>query len=158
MQIVAGLTGIIVGGLVGWRIKDFCLLLAYLQRYRLKTTFTQFYELHDGEDSYKSLKLHVPTVKSYAQYLKLHQEARPKAYVIFRDYYTQALRYTAWPLLVLLLVGLVFGSNIATYSICSLSILVVIIALRRIQSRRRADFYTRSMMSAILAEFYEQKA
>lgn len=101
------LVGIVSGGILGQKIAEYTLILYYHNRLRNED---KFYDIFDSIDDEFHFKMYSGTTgnppKKYADYLKAHQDIRPKAHNIYMSYLDRARRY----LTTLILIALVAPS------------------------------------------------
>jgi hypothetical protein len=157
MEILAIVVGLIFGYYIGLKAADFTLTLMYLAKYRREEAYLGLYDLLDDERGYKLTKDHAKPMDSYHAYLKLHRDARDKAYGLFRAYYSDLTKYVARYVLLIGLVAIVLWHYWAFALAASIVAILCFLAYKRFVKHRDVDFYARLMMSAVLCDFSSQK-
>lgn len=102
MQYITLLLGIIIGILTGRRVAEHFMLLNYHYRFmKSESKFLDVYDLVDDEfhyEMYSGTTDNPP--KKYADFLRLHQKLRPKAFEIYSDYINQLKKHVLRQLII----------------------------------------------------------
>lgn len=160
MEILAIIAGIVVGRVVlsGRRI-DYVLILVHFAHIRSDAAFGAIYDNADDEATFSLNNKSGLGVKSYAEFLLLHNAVRKTAYTRYRRFYDSLLRLVfirilpilvlpailLWSRWYLYLLGVTFASvMIATYSTLIL--------------KHKAGFCQRILVGAVLAGYLKERA
>ena len=134
---------------------DWILVVLHYAFFRSKDSFYALYDNTEQESVYEHLK-HTETiaVKDYADYLRVHQAARPSAYKRFRKYYDTLTRVILVRVLpITLLPAVLFWSN-WYYYIGGILIAFAILALYAIIVKPNgAGARKRLMVFAVLRDY-----
>lgn len=113
----------------------------------------------DDEVSFKWYKDHNSGVKKYADYLRLHADARESAYGTFKGMYDAIVKsYTTRILPIALAPALLFWSNWYFYLIGVSGMLVVLVIYEIVRNGIRPGFYQRLVIYATLSTYANKKA
>lgn len=114
-----------------------------------KERFMAIYDLMDDETSYKFMMM--SSVKSYADYLRLHKKARKNIYKDFRYYYGNIQKQLLTRNLpILVLPAILFWSNWYWYLLGTLIGILALISYEYIVRNHRTGFYQRVMLNTLL--------
>ena len=134
---------------------DWILVVLHYMFFRSKENFYGLYDNTEQESVYEHLKYtETLDVKDYADYLRLHQAARPSAYKRFRKYYdalVKVLLVRVAP--ITLLPAILFWSN-WYYYVEGLLIAFIVLALYAILVKPRgAGARKRLMVFAVMRDY-----
>lgn len=155
--IIAITSGLILGYFVSRRTVNLVLLVAYHFRYRKEDKYLELYDLMDTEFNFDMAKATMPSLKSYADYLKLRQAARPTAY----DMFTKQNKDTAsflfkYFLLLVLLPTIIFFKYWYVFLLTEVFVMILFILHRHFIKGYRLDFYAILAQSTILKDYQDQ--
>lgn len=138
---------------------DWILVVLHYMFYRSKESFYGLYDNTEQESVYEHLKYtETLDVKSYADYLQIHQEARPSAYERFRKYYNtlvKALVVRVAP--ITLLPAILFWSNWYYYIGGLLIALVVLTLYAVVVKPQGAGARKRLMVFAVMRDYLKDQ-
>jgi len=156
MSIVALVVGLFLGWFVFSRSIGTFLTVTIMWPYLSKRHFMSFYELADDEVSFKFMVL--DDVKTYADYLRLHESAKKSAYKRFRHIFDNAARVLVLRLLpIALLPAIIFWTNWYWYILGEL-VLVVLFVVRDLQQHHFGiGFYQRVMLNTVLSNYLKDR-
>jgi hypothetical protein len=159
MELLAIATGMIVCWIVlADRRIDFVLILFYFVHVRSRGAFEALYENADDEATF-SLNNHSELdIKTYADYLRLHQAVSQTAYSRFLGFYDKLVRLLLIRMLpVLLLPAILFWSRWYFYLLGTLVAGGIIVIYKTFIVRRKVGFYQRMLIGAILANYQKEQ-
>ncbi len=152
MGILALTLGTIVGYWLGEKLSDYFLLLYYHRDFRSEDKYLSLYDVIDDEFHFEMLSQSSPDApKKYSDYLKLHQDMRPKAYKIYRKHIDGIAKHS-----LLLIVLAIIVPSIAFYGLWYMYFTPILLGLiGHITYKRKVkdysvDFYAILMMIVIL--------
>lgn len=158
MEFLAIIAGIVVSGLVfaGRRI-DYFLILLYFMHVRSHSAFEALYDNADDEATF-SLNNHSELgVKTYVNYLRLHEAVRETAYARFQVFYDSLMRLFLTRLLpILVLPALLFWSRWYVYLLGVLLASATIVIFKIFLTNHKVGFYQRMLIGAILANYQKE--
>ncbi|HEV2402621.1 MAG TPA: hypothetical protein VGS08_00280 [Candidatus Saccharimonadales bacterium] len=158
MEFLAIISGVVVGVVVfaGRRI-DYVLILVHFGHIRSVATFETIYDNADDEATF-SLNDKSLGVKTYAEYLRLHNAVRKTAYTRYRMFYDSLLRLVLIRMLpILLLPAILFWSRWYFYLFGLLIACTVIFTYKSSIVRHKVGFYQRMLIGAILANYQKEQ-
>jgi len=149
-------------GLVYLRLSqaiDWILIVLHYMFYRSKESFYGLYDSTEQESVYEHLKYtETLDVKSYADYLRVHQAARPSAYKRFRRYYDTLVKVLLVRIApITLLPAVLFLSNWYYYIGGLLTAFVILALYAVIVKPRGAGARKRLMVFAVMREYLKDK-
>jgi len=159
MELLAIIVGITVGLLVlANRRIDFVLILLYFAHIQSRSAFEALYDNADDEATF-SLNNHSELgIKTYADYLRLHEAVHETAYTRFRVFYDSLLRLFLTRMLpILVLPAVVFWSRWYFYLLGVLIAIIIVIGYKTVVARHRIGFYQRMMIGAVLANYQKRR-
>lgn len=138
---------------------DWILVVLHYMFYRSKESFYGLYDNTEQESVYEHLKYtETLYVKSYADYLQIHQAARPSAYERFRKYYdtlVKVLLVRVAP--ITLLPAILFWSNWYYYIGGLLIALVVLTLYAVVVKPQGAGARKRLMVFAVMRDYLKDQ-
>ena len=134
---------------------DWILVVLHYAFFRSKDSFYGLYDNTEQESVYEHLKYtETIAVKDYADYLRIHQSARPSAYKRFRKYYDTLLRVILVRVLpITLLPAILFWSNWYYYIGGILIAFTVLAFYAIIVKPRGAGARKRLMVFAVMRDY-----
>lgn len=149
MTYIAFVAGIFIGWIVFRKNIAGLLTVALLTPYRTENRFLGLYDLADDEATYKTSP--VPSVKKYADYLKIHQEAKNSAYTHFHNIYSSYAKVLLLSLVVALIPAVIFWTNWLVY-IVGVVIVISMMALHHFfVVGRGAGYYQRAVIHTTIS-------
>jgi len=146
---IALTVGIVLGWLFARRHTNDLLILFLLSPYRSELRFLELYDLFDSEQTFKATKRIDSSVKTYAEFLKLHKTARPVVYASYTRLISGLQRSTLLEYGVLALVLIPFHT---IYFVMPLILWHVAYALYRIVFTKSGQaFFARTIVASLLA-------
>jgi hypothetical protein len=160
MSVIAFLVGVTFGYLfvgkekIGWLLGIF-----HTSSFSSKEGFYSLYDMADDELSFKLYKDHNKTIKKYADYLKVHADARSTAYKSFKHTNNLLKNILVFRVLPILLIpAIIFWSN-WYYYLAGVAISVVyFIGYEIYKYGIRPGFYQRVIIFTILSGYYRDKS
>lgn len=138
---------------------DWILVVFHYMFYRSKESFYGLYDNTEQESVYEHLKYsETISVRSYADYLRIHQAARPSAYKRFRKYYDTLVKVLVVRVApITLLPAILFWSNWYFYIAGLLAALVVLMLYSVIVKPRGAGARKRLMVFAVMRDYLKDQ-
>lgn len=134
---------------------DWILIVFHYMFFRSKERFYGLYDNTEQESIYEHFKyIEASSVKGYADYLRIHQSARPSAYKRFRKYYDTVAKVLLTRIApITLLPALFFWSDWYYYIAGLLIALAVLILYAVIVKPRGAGARKRLMVFAVMRDY-----
>lgn len=161
MNIVALVIGALFGlWCFGWRgTISWIFVIFHSSAFSTKQGFYNLYDAADDELSYKRFLAHGSGIKTYADYLKLHADARMSAYEVFKETYDTLVKSLVFHIVPIALVPTVlFWSNWYFYLIGVAIILTGLIVSEVIKNGIRPGFYQRMVIYETLRAYENSSA
>ena len=138
---------------------DWILVVLHYMFYRSKESFYGLYDNTEQESVYEHLEYtETLDVKSYADYLRIHQAARPSAYERFRKYYDTLVKVLAVRVApITLLPAILFWSNWYYYIGGLLMALVVLTLYAVVVKPQGAGARKRLMVFAVMRDYLKDQ-
>lgn len=160
MSIIVLVIGILFGfWCFGRQVVDWLFTILHTSAFSTKKGFYDLYDMADDKVSYKFYKDHNKDVQKYADYLKLHAEARPAAYKTFRSTYdalTKSLFFRTLP--VALAPAILFWSNWYFYLLGVFTAFACLVVYEISKNGLRPGFYQRLVVFTVLNTYCKTKA
>ena len=160
MKLIAFATGALISWWVlsGRRI-DYVLILFYFARNRTKRAFNALYDIADDEATWSfnsaNTEIHI---KSYADYLRLHEATRKTAYVRFRVFYNALLKLLLTRILpIALMPAVLFLSHWCWYLLGVVVALIVIVLHKTYIVGHKIGFYQRMIVGATISNYQKEQ-
>jgi len=146
---VAFVAGIFIGWFVFRKNIAGLLTVILLTPYRTENRFLGLYDLADDEATYKTSP--VPSVRKYADYLKIHQEAKNSVYPHFRSIYSSYSKVLLLSLVVALIPAVIFWASWYVYAI-GVALAIAVMALHHFFIiGRGAGYYQRAVIHTTIS-------
>lgn len=158
MEIIAIVAGVLVGlWRYGRQAISWLFIIVYSLAFSSKTSFYELYDRADDELSFEWYKDHNKNIRKYADYLKLHADARSSAFGSFRktnEALKRSLLFRVIP--ISLLPAILFWTNWYLYLIGVVVIVVVLVSYELARHGVRPGFYQRLVVFTILSTYAEK--
>lgn len=161
---IMALLACVVGLMVGWlllahRRIDYIVLVVYFLHVRSQAVFEAMYANADDRPTFERYKVNDSTVRSYADYLRLHDMVRKTAYKRYRTLYTRLLRsvlfYTC-PAIILL--AIIFTKWWPFYLLGVGATFATRFMHRIIVTKHRARYYQGMMVATLLVTYQKEQS
>lgn len=154
MEILAILTGLTMGAIIGNKTSEHLMILFYHRNFLSEEKYMQLYDFIDDEFHYEMYAACMDKPpKNYAEFLKLHQKIRPKAYRIFRRYIEQLALHQAKILGLYVLLPMVIFYRQWYIFLITVTVVVAGFALyKRYRKDNGVDFNAILMMITVLKD------
>lgn len=151
-----------IGALIGFIFLspnvDYILIVLYYALFKSRIGFDVMYDAADDEATYKYFKAKAEELNTYADYLRIHNAAKPSSFKRFRRYYDTLVKMLLTRTVpIVLLPAVFFWSNWCYYLVGVLAVLVGLIGYKRFVKRSRVDMYQRLMVLAVLCDYIKDK-
>jgi len=159
MSIVALVVGILFGlWCFGGQKISWLFIMFHSSVFSTKNSFYNLYDMADDEVAYKRYTDHNSGIKKYADYLKLHADARSSAYTTFKETYDELVKSFVTRIVpIALLPAILFWSNWYLY-LLGVSIAVVgLILYEIVKNGFRPGFYQRLVVYTAMNTFSKSK-
>jgi hypothetical protein len=155
MNIVALIVGILFGyWCFGKQTVSWIFVILHTAAFSSKNGFNNLYDMADDKVSYEWYIAHNKDVKTYADYLKLHADARPSAYETFKNTYDALKRSLVFRILpIALSPAILFWSNWYFYLIGVAITAIGLIAYEIAKNGFRPGFYQRLAIYTTLSTY-----
>lgn len=153
MSIVALIVGVLVGyWCFGRQTVSWLFVILHTAAFSSKKGFYDLYDMADDEVSFKWYIDHNSTIKKYADYLKLHADARSSAYKTFKSTHDALKRSLVFRILPIVLApAILFWSNWHFY-LSGVAITVIgLIVYEIAKNGLRPGFYQRLVIYTTLS-------
>lgn len=155
MSIVALIVGILFGyWCFGRQTISWLFVILHTAAFSSKKGFYNLYDMADDEVSFKWYIDHNGSIKKYADYLKLHADARSSAYTTFKSTYDTLKRSLVFQILPIALApAILFWSNWYFYLLGVALVLVGLVAYEVAKNGFRPGFYQRLAIYTTLSTY-----
>lgn len=159
MSFIALLAGFIIATLyLRHNVMDYILTVFYFFAKKSPKEFAILYDNADDEVTYKFIKNHDKGIKKYADFLRIHQEARESSYKYFRNIYDGLVKLLLYRFLPIVLIpAILFWSNWSYYLIGMTLVFLIVLIYKLIIKQHRIGFHQRLMISTIIGEYLKEK-
>jgi len=159
MSIVALVVGILFGlWCFGGQKISWLFTILHSSVFSTKKGFYDLYDMADDDVSYKWYTDHNRGIKKYADYLKLHAEARSSAYTTFKETYDVLVKSFLTRILPIALApAVLFWSNWYFYLIGIAVTFIVLVAYEVAKNGVRPGFYQRLVVYTTLSTYAKKK-
>ena len=160
MNIVAIIVGILFGyWCFGKQTVSWILIIFHTAAFSSKKGFYSLYDMADDEVSFNWYTDHNDNIKTYADYLKLHADARSSAYKTFKSTYDILKKSLAFKILPSSLApAVLFWSNWYLYFLGVIIALAVPVAYELVVNGFRPGFYQRLAIYTTLSTYADSKS
>lgn len=155
MSIIALVAGILFGfWCFGRQAISWLFILVHTTVFSSEAIFYRLYDRADDEITFAWYKDHNKNIKEYADYLKLHSDARESAYESFQSTYSSLKKSLLFRTLPLVLApAVLFWSNWYFYLFGVGVALIVLVGYEIAQNGFRPGFYQRLVIYIILNKY-----
>ncbi len=155
MSIVALIVGILFGlWCSGKQTISWFFVILHTAAFSSKKGFYNLYDMADDEVSFKWYVDHNSSIKKYADYLKLHADARSSAYTSFRSTYDALKRSLVLRILPIAIApAILFWSNWYFYLLGVAVVLAGLVAYELANNGFRPGFYQRLAIYTTLSAY-----
>lgn len=159
MSLVALAFGILFGlWCFGGQRLEWLFTMFHSSVFSTKKGFYNLYDLVDDEVSFEWYKSHNDGIKKYADYLKLHADARDSAYGTFKGMYDAITKsYVTRIVPISLVPAILFWSNWYYYLAGVAGVLILLIAREVARNGMRPGFYQRLVIFTTLSTYAKKK-
>ena len=160
MNMVAIIVGILFGyWCFGKQTVSWFFVIFHTAAFSSKEGFYNLYNMADDEVSFKWYVDHNGSIKTYADYLKLHADARSSAYKTFKSTYDILKKSLAFKILPSSLApAVLFWSNWYFYVLGVAILLVVLVGYEVVRYGFRPGFYQRLAIYTTLSTYAKSKS
>lgn len=159
MNIVALVIGSLVGlAFFGGKEITWLFVTLYMASYNSKSKFYDLYDVTGDEVSFKWYVDHNSDVHNYADYLKLHADARPSAYKTFCRTYKSLKKMLLWNIPIILAPAILFWSNWYFYLAGVAMMFVAVVAYDFAKNNFQLNYYQRVVIFSMLSIYHKNKA
>jgi hypothetical protein len=155
MSIVALIVGILFGlWCFGQQTVSWLFIILHTAAFSSKKGFYDLYDMADDEVSFKWYIDHNDSIKKYADYLKLHADARDSAYRTFKSTYgalKKSLFFRTIPIAIA--PAVLFWSNWYFYLLGVVLALVGLVVYEVVKNGFRPGFYQRTTIYTTLSTY-----
>jgi hypothetical protein len=150
----AVLLGIIVGLWLAYSLTDFLLLVFYHRIFTDEDRYLVFYDHMDSETDYKKLRGTKHVLKSYADFLRLHQKARSQSYLLMKENIKSIRKLSITRYGVFALIpALLFWRRWGYFLLPVIAIQLGYLLYKRYIEKRSVVFYAMLMQTMVLTEY-----
>lgn len=155
MSIVALVVGILFGyWCIGRQTVSWLFVILHTAAFSSTKGFYDLYDTADDDVSFKWYKDHNSSIKKYADYLKLHADARSSAYKTFKSTYDTLKRSLAFRVVPIALApAILFWSNWHFYLVGVVITVVGLVAYEIAKNGFRPGFYQRLAIYTTLSTY-----
>lgn len=155
MEYLATGSGALIGFIFLSKTIDYILITFYYALFSSPHGFDVMYDAADDEDTYKYyFKTQAKNFKTYVDYLRTHKDAQPSSYKRFRKYYDSLFKMLLTRILpIVLLPAIIFWSNWYFYLLGVIIVFIALIIYRRFVKQKRAGYYQRLMVFAVISDY-----
>lgn len=159
MSIVALVVGILFGlWWFGGHKISWLFTIFHSSVFSTKKGFYNLYDMADDEISYKWYTDHNSGIKKYADYLKLHADARSSAYATFKETYDALVKSFVTRIVPIALVpAILFWSNWYFYLMGVATAFIALVAYEVVNNGVRPGFYQRLVVYTTLGTYAKKK-
>jgi len=158
MNIIALIIGIAVGvGFFHGKEITWLFITLYMAAFNSKEKFYDLYDVTDDELSFAWYVDHNADVSNYADYLKLHSEARPSAYKTFNRMYKSLKRMLLWNIPIILAPAILFWSNWYFYLAGVAMAFIGFVAYDFAKNSFELNYYQRVVIFSMLSIYHKNK-
>ncbi len=134
------------------------LVIFHSSPFSTKQGFYNLYDMSDDEVSFKWYRKHNGSIEKYADYLRLHADARSSAYETFQQNYRGLQRLFVYRLLPILLIpAVLFWKNWYFYLIGVVATFVILFTYELSKNGFRSGFYQRLVVYTVLSNYAKKK-
>ena len=159
MSIVAIVVGILFGfWCFSRQTISWLFVILHTSAFSTKKGFYELYDMADDEVTFSYYKVHNKDVKNYADYLKIHSDARPTAYKTLKSTYdalSKSLLFKTIP--IALAPAILFWANWYFYLLGVAIIVACLIGYEVARNGLRPGYYQRLIVFNSLNKFYKDK-
>jgi len=154
LDISAVLLGIIVGLWLAYSLTDFMLLIFYHRIFTDEDSYLVLYDHMDSETNYKKLRGAKHVLKSYADFLYLHQKVRPQSYRLMKEIIKSIRKLSITRYGVFALIpALLFWRRWEYFLLPLVAIQLGYLMYKRYVEKRSVVFYAMLMQTMVLTEY-----
>ncbi len=159
MNIVAIIVGVLFGlWCFGRQAVSWLFILMHTATLNSKSNFYELYDRADDDISFERYKAHNKAIKKYADYLKLHADARESAYGSFQNTIhslKKSLLFRIFP--IALAPAIIFWTNWYFYLMGVAIIFVVLVGHEIVRHGFRPGFYQRLVVYTLLNTYVKNR-
>lgn len=159
MNIVAIIVGVLFGlWCFGRQAVSWLIILMYTATLNSKSNFYELYDRADDDISFEWYKAHNKAIKKYADYLKLHADARESAYGSFQNTIhslKKSLLFRIFP--IALAPAIIFWTNWYFYLMGVAIIFIVLVGYEIVRHGFRPGFYQRLVVYTLLNTYVKNR-
>lgn len=159
VNIIAVIAGLLIGlWCYGRQATSWLFIIVHMSPFSSKADFYELYDRADDETSFRWYKDHNGSIVKYADYLKLHADARPSAYGLFKSTYDTLKRSLFFRIVpISLLPAIIFWTHWYFYLIGVVTSLIILISYEITKHGVRPGFYQRLAVYTVLNTHAKKK-
>jgi hypothetical protein len=160
VNIIVIIAGLLIGlWCYGRQAISWLFIIIHMSAFSSKASFYELYDRADDETSFRWYKDHNGSIVKYADYLKLHADARPSAYGLFKSTYSALKRSLFFRIIpISLLPAIIFWTYWYFYLIGVGATLTILISYEIAKHGIRPGFYQRLAVYAILNTYAKKQS